>query len=311
MDCSTPGLPVRQYLPEFAQVDVHCIGDAIQSSHPLLLPSILPSIRDFSNKSSVRIRWPKYWSLSFSISPSSEYSGLISLKIVWFDLLAVQGTFRSLLQHHSLKASIIWCSPFFMVQLSQLYMTTGKTTALTIWTFVSRVIMSLLFNALSRFVFAFWSRSNYLLISRPQSLSAVILELPHDHRQLGYLSKRDPSSQSYCFSSSHVWMWELDYKERGAPKNWYFWIVVLEKTLESPLGCKEIKPVSLKGNQSWIFIERTDAEAEAPMLWPPDVKNWPIGKDLDAGKDWRQEEKGTTEDEMVGWHHWLGRHEFE
>ena len=110
-------------------------------------------------------------------------------------------------------------------------------------------------------------------------------------------------------SSSHVWMWELDYKESWAPKNSCFWTVVLETTLESSLDCKEIKPVNPKGNQSWIFIGR--AEAEAPILWPPDAKNWLIGKDCDAGKDWRQEEKGTTEDEMVGWHHRLDGHEFE
>ena len=100
-------------------------------------------------------------------------------------------------------------------------------------------------------------------------------------------------------------MWELDHKEGWASKNWCFRTAVLEKTLESPLDCKEIKPVNLKGNQSWIFIGRTDAEAEAPILWPPDVKSWLIGKDPDAGKDWRQEEKGATEDEMLGWHHWL------
>ena len=103
----------------------------------------------------------------------------------------------------------------------------------------------------------------------------------------------------------------LDYKESWALKNWYFWTVVLEKTLESPLDCKEIQPVHPKGNQSWIFIGKTDAKAETPILWPPDVNNWLIGKDPDAGKDWRQEEKGTTEDEMVGWHHWLNGHEFE
>ena len=106
-------------------------------------------------------------------------------------------------------------------------------------------------------------------------------------------------------------MWELDHKEFWAPKNWCFWTVVLEKTLESPLNCKEIQPVHPKGNHSWIFIERTDAEAETPILWPPDEKNWLIGKDPDAGKDWRQEEKGSREDEMVGWHHRLDGHEFE
>ena len=112
------------------------------------------------------------------------------------------------------------------------------------------------------------------------------------------------SSQSYGFSSSHVWMWELDYKESWAPKNWCFWVVVLEKTLASPLDWKEIRSVNPKGNQSWIFIGRTDAEAEAPILWPPDAKSWLIGKDPDAGKDWRQKEKGMTENEMVGWHPW-------
>ena len=118
-------------------------------------------------------------------------------------------------------------------------------------------------------------------------------------------------SQSYGFSSSQVWIWELDHKESWAPKKWCFWTVVLEKTLESPLDCKEIQPVNPRGNQSWIFIGRTDAEVEIPILWPPDGKNWLIGKDPNAGKDWRQEEKGTTEDEMVGWHHWFNGHEFE
>ena len=116
--------------------------------------------------------------------------------------------------------------------------------------------------------------------------------------------------KSVVFSSGHVWMWELDHKKSWAPKNWCFWTVVLEKTLESPLDYTEIKSVSPKENQSWIFIGRTNAETEAPILWPPDVKNWLIRKDPDAGKDWRQEEKGTTEDEMVGWHHWFDGHEF-
>ena len=106
-------------------------------------------------------------------------------------------------------------------------------------------------------------------------------------------------------------MWELEHKESWVLKNWCFWTVVLEKTLESPLDCKEIKPVNPKGNQSWLFIGRTDAESEAPILWPPDAKNVLIGKDPDTGKDWRQEEKGMTEDEIVGWHHWLDGHESE
>ena len=113
------------------------------------------------------------------------------------------------------------------------------------------------------------------------------------------------------FSSSHVWMWELDHKESWVPKNWCFWTVVLEKTLEIPLDCKEIQPVHPKGDQFWVFIGRTDVEAEAPILWPPDVKSWLIGKDPDVGKGWRQEEKGTTEDEIVGQHHRLNGQGFE
>ena len=133
----------------------------------------------------------------------------------------------------------------------------------------------------------------------------------HIQKQRHYFANKGPSSQSYGFSSGHVWMWELDYKESWAPKNWCFWTIVSEKTLESPLDCKEIQPVHPKGNQSWIFIGMTDAEAEILILWSPDVKNWFIWKDPDAGKDWRQEEKGMTEDEMAGWHHRLNGHEFE
>ena len=124
-------------------------------------------------------------------------------------------------------------------------------------------------------------------------------------------ANKGPSNPSYGFSSSHVWMWELYHKENWVPKNWYFWTVVLQKTLESPLDCKEIQPVHPKGNQAWIFIGRTDAETETQIFWLPDVKNWLIGKDPDAGKDWRLEEKGTTENEMVEWHHQLNGHEFE
>ena len=123
-----------------------------------------------------------------------------------------------------------------------------------------------------------------------------------------YFADEDLYSQSYGFSSSHVWMWELDHTESWVQKNWCFWTVLLEKTLESPLDCKEIQPVHPKGNQSWIFIRRTDSEA--PILWPPDAKSWLIWKDPDAGKDSRQEEKGMTEDEMVWWHHWLNGDEF-
>ena len=129
--------------------------------------------------------------------------------------------------------------------------------------------------------------------------------------QRHYFANKGLSNQGCGFSSNHVWMWELDYKESWVLKNWCFWTVVLEKTLESPLDCKEIQPVNPKENKSWLFIGRTDAETEAPVLWSPDVKSWLIRKDPDARKDWRQEEKGTTEDEMVGWHHQLDGHEFE
>ena len=142
----------------------------------LLLPSIFPSIRVFSNESALHIRWPKDWSFRFGISPSSEHPGLIAFRMDWLDLLAVQGTLKSLLQHHSSKASTLWCSAFFIVQLSHPYMTTGKTIALTRWTFVGKV-MSLLLNMLSKLVIAFLLRSKHLLISWLQSPSAVILEL--------------------------------------------------------------------------------------------------------------------------------------
>ena len=124
-------------------------------------------------------------------------------------------------------------------------------------------------------------------------------------KQRHHLADKGLYSQGCGLSSNHVWMWELDHKEGRAPKNWCFWTVVLEKTLESPLDCKEIQPVHPKGNQPWIFIGRTDAEAEALILWPPDAKSQLIGKNPGSGKDWGQEEKGMTEDETVGWHHWL------
>ena len=162
MNSSTPGLPVHYHLPEFTQTHVHRVGDAIQPSHPLSSPSPLapnPSQhQSISSVSTLHIRWPKYWSFSFSISPSNEYSGLIPFRMDWLDLLAVQGTLKSLLQHHSSKASILQCSGFFIVQLSHPYMTTGKTIALARWTFVDK-IMSLLFNMLSRLVITFLPRS--------------------------------------------------------------------------------------------------------------------------------------------------------
>ena len=166
MDCSTPGFPVYQQLPELAQTHVHWVGDAIQPSNPLLflsLPSILPSIRVFSNESVLCIGWPKYWSLIFSISPSSEHPGLISFRMDCLDLLAFQGTLKSLLQHHSSKASVLQRSAFFIVQLSHPFMTTEKNIALTRWIFVGKV-MSLVFNMLSRLIIAFLLRIFLILL---------------------------------------------------------------------------------------------------------------------------------------------------
>ena len=179
MDCSTPGFLVLHHLPEFVQTHDHWVGDAIEPSYLcfplLLLPSVFPSIGVFSNELALCIRWPKYWSFNFSIRPSNKYLGLISFRIDWFGLLAIQGTLKSLHQHHNLKASILQYSAIFIVQLSQLYMTTRKARALTRRTFVGKV-MSLLFNMLSRFVIVFLPRSKCLLISWLQSPSAVILE---------------------------------------------------------------------------------------------------------------------------------------
>ena len=132
----------------------------------------------------------------------------------------------------------------------------------------------------------------------------------HFKKQRYYFANKVSSSQGYGFSSSHVWMWELDCEEGWVPKNWCFWTVVLEKTLENPLGCKEIQPVHPKGDQSWVFIGKTDIEAETSILWPPDVKSWLIGKEPDSGQDLGQEEKGKTEDEMAGWHQGLDGHGF-
>ena len=157
MNCSTPGLPVHHQLPQFTQTHVHRVGDAIQPSHPLSSPSPtlnLSSLRVFSNESTLRMRWPKYWSFSFNISPSNERPGLTSFRMDWLDLLVVQGTLKSLLQHHSAKSSVLQCSTFFIVQLSHPYMNTGKAIDLTRQTFVGNV-MSLLFNLLSRLVIAF------------------------------------------------------------------------------------------------------------------------------------------------------------
>ena len=168
-----------------------------------------------------------------------------------------------------------------------------------------------------------WKQWITLFLGAPKTLQMVIAAMKtftswkesYDQprqtikKQRCYFTDKSLFNQSYGFSSSHVWMWESDHKECWVPKNWCFWTVVLEKTLETLLDNKEIQPVHPKGNQSWMSIGRTDAEAEAPILWPPDAKNWLTGKDPDSEKDWRKEEKGMTEDEMVGWHYQPDGHE--
>ena len=161
----------------------------------------------------------------------------------------------------------------------------------------------------------FWAPKSLHMVIRAMKLKDTPWKESYDQsrqhikKQRCYFANKGPSSQGYGFSSSHVWMWELNYKESWAPKNWSFWTVVLEKTLESLLDCKEIQPVHPKGDQSWVFIGGTNVEAESPILWPSDVKSQSIWKDPNAGKDWGQE-KGITEDQMVGWHHQLNGHEF-
>ena len=234
MDCSTPGLPVHHQLLEFTQIHAHWVSDAIQPSHPLLSPSpptsIFPSIRVFSNESILPIRWPKYWSFSFNIIPSNEYSGLISFRMDWLDLLSVQGALKSLLQPHSSKASIFWSSAFFIVQLSHPYMTTGKTIALTRWTFVSKA-MSLLFNTLSRLVITFLPRGKDLLIWQ-QSPSAVILE--------------PPKIKSHCF---HCFLIYLPWSDgTGCHDLSFLNVEFLSKLFHSPL------PLSSKGSLVLHFL---------------------------------------------------------
>ena len=171
-----------------------------------------------------------------------------------------------------------------------------------------------------------WKQWDTLLFRDPKSLQIMIAAMklkdttpwkesydqPRQHikKQRHYLVNKCPSRQGNGFSSSHIWLWELDYKESWVLKNWCFWTVVLEKTFKSPLDCKEIQPVHPKGDQSWVFIVRSDVEAETPILWSPYAKSWLNGKDPDAGKDWRQVEKGMTDDEMVRWHHQCSGHEF-
>ena len=202
-----------QSLPKLMSIELVMSSNHLIFCHPLvLLPSTFPSIRVFSNQSSLCIRWPKYWSFNFNISPSSEYSGLISFRMDWLDLLAVQGTLKSLVQHHSSKASILWRSAFFIVQLSHPYMTTRKTIALTRWTFVGKV-MSLLFNMLSRSVITCFPRSTCLFISWLQSPSAVILEPPKIKSatvSIRYLSVQANFLCKLFWKLGHSLIWSLN-----------------------------------------------------------------------------------------------------
>ena len=273
-------------LVKFMSTESVMLSNHLILCHPLLLlPSIFPSIRIFSSELVLHLRWPKYWSFSFSISLSNEYSGLISLRIDWFDLLAVQGTLKSLLQHHSSKASIVLVA-FVNHFFERMYLTVARQGLhRTTW---SPCLCSL---------------GNYTIydvchVCRRASGSWELTwgQTGGGNENNGHLLQKVPCTH---FSNNHVRMWELDHKESWTLKNWCFWIVVLEKTLESPLDCKAIKPVNSKWNWSWIFTRRTDTKAEAPILWPPDVKSWLIGKDPDAGKDGRQMEKMAVENEMV------------
>ena len=241
---SMPDFPVLHHLLEFAQTHVCWVGDAIQPSHPLLSsslpPSIIPSIRVFSNESVLHIRWPKFWSFIFSISPSNKHSGLISFRTDWFDLLGVQGTLKSSLQHQNLKASILWCSAFTMLQLSHSYMTTGKTITLTIQTFVSKM-MSLLFNVLSRFVITFLLRSKHLLISWLQSLSAVILEPKKtvcrwwitSWNQDFWEKYQQPQICRWYQPNGRKWRGTKEPFDEGERKEWKSWLKTTFKKLRS------------------------------------------------------------------------------
>ena len=235
MNPSTPGLPVHHQLPESTQTHVHWVGDAIQPSHTLSSPSPpalnLSSIRVFSNESALRIRWPKYWSFSFNINPSNEHPGLISFRMDWLDLLAVQGTH---LQHHSSKASILLCSAFFIVQLSHPYMTTGKTMALTRRTFVGKV-MSLLFNMLSRLVITFLPRHSFFPKTQevhcPQGASLVLCQSEISSRGTDPTFSPQPWSRKSC-SKRLTWSWKpyiflFIYKAYFVNKGKEYWFLSL------------------------------------------------------------------------------------
>jgi len=331
----------------------------------LLLPSVFPSIRVYSSESFHHIRWPKYWSFSFSISPSEEFSGLISFRIDWFDLLVVQGSLKSLFQHHSSKASVLWCSAFFIVQLSHPYMTTGKTIALTVCTFVSKV-MSLPFNMLSRFLKIAGRNINNLRYADDTTLMAEseeesrLMKVKEDSEKVDLKLN---ILKTKIMTSSPITSWQIEEETMKTVRDFIFLgskitadgdcsheikrhLLLGRKAmanLESILNSRDITlptkvnlvkamvfPVVLYGCKSWTIkkaeCQRIDALElwcwRRPLpgrsrksvlnilwkdwcwslnsnIWPPDEQKWLTRKDLDAGKDWRQEEKGLTEDEMM------------
>ena len=268
----------------------------------LLLPSIFPSIRVFSNESVLHIKWPNYWSFSFSISPSNVYSVLIYLRIDWLVLLAVQGTLKSLLQHHSWKASILPCSAFFIVQLSHPYMTTGKTIALTRRTFVGKV-MSLLFNMLSRLVIAFLLRSKYLLISWLQSPSAVILE-PKNIKPLTVSIVSDSLWAHGLYS-----LWNSPSQNTGVGSLYLLQGIFPTQGSNPDLPhCRQILyQLTHKGRPvlklKFQYLDHLMQKPHHGLLHS-------LGKTLMLGKTEDRRRMGKTEDEMVGWHHQLNGHEF-
>ena len=306
MNCSTPGCPIHYQLLKLTQTHIHGISDAIQPSHPLSSPSPpafnLSQHQGLFSESVLHTRWPTYWSFSFSISPSNEHSGLISFRTDWLALLAVQGTLKSLLQHHSWKASILPCSAFFIVQLSHPYMTTGKTIALTRRTFVGKV-MSLLFNMLSRLVIAFLLRSKYLLISWLQSPSAVILE-PKNIKPLTVSIVSDSLWAHGLYS-----LWNSPSQNTGVGSLYLLQGIFPTQGSNPDLPhCRQILyQLTHKGRPvlklKFQYLDHLMQKPHHGLLHS-------LGKTLMLGKTEDRRRMGKTEDEMVGWHHQLNGHEF-
>ena len=251
---------------------------------PLLWFSIFASIRVFFNALALHIRWPKYW--SFSISPSNEYSGLIPFRVDWFDLLAVQGTLKNLFKHHSLKAPVLLCLAFFMGQLSHPYMTAGKITADGDCCHEIKRRLLLARRAMTNSDSILKSR-DITLPTKVHIVKAMVFSVVM-YRCESWIIKKVERQRIDAFK---LWCWR--------------------RFLRVPWTARRSNQPIHNRDQPWDFFGRTGAKVFTPVLWPPHAKGWLIGKDSDAGKDWGQEEKGMTEDEMAGWHHWLDGGEFE